>query len=197
MSDKNRNTSHSSRAIGSGSRSSSRPRPGSRPRSRPRPRSRSRSRSSPGANLRPELYYTRKIAAREKASDAELVAVAYEETDRQLDFDEEFDKNKKIRDIIVQCQKDRFEDIRQAQTRLKRRKKIYDKTVKNIKRHRKLNSLILLTNIKEVNADFDARIEKDENERRVALQRLNTQYYENDDKQFERERSLAADKRTW
>lgn len=196
MSDNRNNISHrGSRAIRSGSRS----RPRSRPSSRPRSRSRSRSRPNANANAnpRPELYYTRKIAARERAFDAELVAVAYEETERQLDFDEEFDKKNKMRKILVQRQKDRLEDIRQAQTRLKRRKKIYNKTVKNIKRHRKLNSLILATNIKEVNADFDARIAKDENERRVALQRLNTQYYENDDKQFERERTLAADKRTW
>lgn len=158
-----------------------------------------RLRPRPNANLRPESYYTKKIAAREKATKGQLLAILKEETysSRQLDDHEIESRQQTIRNIIKTRAKDKKKDIRDAQTRLARRKKIHAKTIKNMDRHRKLNSLILITNIEEVNADFDARIAKIQQERNVALQRLKKQYHEIDYREYERSQLLVADKMTW
>lgn len=158
-----------------------------------------RLRPRPNANLRPESYYTKKIAAREKAAEGELLAIMKEETytNRQLDDYEIEDRQQTMRNIMKTRAKDRKKDRRDAQTRLARRKKIHAKTIKNMDRHRKLNSLILIRNIEEVNADFNARIARIEEQRKVALQRVTTQYHEVDYREFERSQLLVADKKTW
>lgn len=172
---------------------SSRPMPranlGSRPRPRPRPR----------ANLRPESYYTKKIAAREKAVDAELLTIVNEGkySDRQLEDHEIESRQQTMRNIIKKRTKDKETDKRDAQKRLARRIKAHDKTVKNINLHRKVNTMIHRTNIDEANKDFDARVAQIEQERRAELRRLSDQYGEIDYRQYERVEVLIEEKKTW